>query len=221
MAETSVLSSGAPSGRKEERRQRKKREVNEDVEELAQALFVYWKTKDLLRTTALSCEDANELAEQAWLEEVDDATAELFRTAAAVQIVILGGEYIAPTKRRPQKYATAPTEHNRAECNPFLLYCRDHKENVREKGARGKGMMTLSGMWKQLPESEKEVYQQKARENKMRQRAADAALSPIKPAEGEPPEEETLTPTPRPLCESVELSGPIVKMDPPHDGGVE
>ena len=55
---------------------------------------------------------------------------------------------------------------NRAEYNPFLLYCKDHRENVREKGSRVKGMCTLSSMWKALGEEEKQKYVDMARQNK-------------------------------------------------------
>ncbi|KAL7719085.1 HMG box domain-containing protein [Entamoeba marina] len=152
---------------KKEKKNKKKKEVNEDVEEMALALFIYWKSKDLMRTGTYQYEEASEKAELMWKDETDDTTLELFRKAAAVQIVMLGGLYVAPKKR---KQARSDLERNRAECNPFLLYCKDHRENVREKGSRGKGMTTLSNMWKALPENEKEKYQELAKQNKSKEK---------------------------------------------------
>ncbi|ELP86913.1 hypothetical protein EIN_314720 [Entamoeba invadens IP1] len=152
---------------KEEKKPRKKKEVNEDVEEMAQALFIYWKSKELLRTNEYQYDDANEKAEELWHEEADEQTLDLFRKAAAVQIVMLGGEFVAQKKRRQAK---SEMDRNRAECNPFLLFCKDHRDNVREKGSRGKGMTTLSGMWKLLPDEEKEKYVTAAKQNKCKEK---------------------------------------------------
>ncbi|BFU26759.1 hypothetical protein EHI8A_002360 [Entamoeba histolytica HM-1:IMSS-B] len=152
---------------KEDKKLKKKKEINEDVEEMAQALFIYWKSKELMRSKDIQYEEANEKAELLWKDKIDDGTLELFRKAAAVQIVMLGGEFIAQKKKKIQKCSF---ERNRAECNPFLLFCKDHKENVREKGSRGKGMTTLSNMWKELPDSEKEKYLEIAKQNKSKER---------------------------------------------------
>ncbi|KAL7721090.1 HMG box domain-containing protein [Entamoeba marina] len=152
---------------KKEKKNKKKKGVNEDVEEMALALFIYWKSKDLMRTGTCQYEEACEKAELMWTNETDDTTMELFKKAAAVQIVMLGGEFTTQKKR---KQVRSDLERNRAECNPFLLYCKDHRENVREKGSRGKGMTTLSNMWKALPENEKEKYQELAKQNKSKEK---------------------------------------------------
>ena len=115
----------------------------------------------MVKKDTISIEEANEKAEQMW-EEAPEETKELFRRAAVVQDIMLGG---AMGKRRRHTKG-GEFAQNRAEYNPFLLYCRDHRENVREKGSRGKGMSTLSAMWKELPESEKEKYQELAKANK-------------------------------------------------------
>lgn len=176
-----------PVAVKEDRKQKKRKEVNEDVEEMAQALFIYWKVKELMKTGVCQYEEANERAESMWRHEMDDATLDLFRKAAAVQIVILGGEFIPQKKRKHQRN---DVERNRAECNPFLLFCKDHIENVREKGSRGKGMTTLSTMWKQLTDKEKEKYVEMAKQNKNREiiktgKLVESVIPP--PAQTEPP----------------------------------
>ena len=148
--------------------------ANEEVEEMAQALYIYWKSRELIKTEECDdYEEANERAEILWKEETNEKVLDDFRKAAAVQIVMLGGEVVANRKRKQNR---SEYGKNRAECNPFLLFCKDHKENVREKGSRGKGMTTLSNMWKDLPDSEKAKYIDIARENKAKELRTEADL---------------------------------------------
>ena len=151
-------------------KKKKKRETNnEEVEEMAQALYIYWKSRDIVKNGECDYEEANERAEIMWKSEENEKILDDFRKAAAVQIVMLGGEYIG---NKPKRHVRSEFGKNRAECNPFLLFCRDHRENVREKGSRGKGMITLSSMWKDLSFEEKNRYIEKAKLNK----AKDSAM---------------------------------------------
>ncbi|EAL50048.2 high mobility group box domain containing protein [Entamoeba histolytica HM-1:IMSS-B] len=176
---------------------KKKRDIaNEDVEEMAQALYIYWKSRDIVKAGECDYDEANERAEIMWKNEENEKILDDFRKAAAVQIVMLGGEYIGNKRKRQVR---SEFGKNRAECNPFLLFCRDHRENVREKGSRGKGMTTLSSMWKDLPETEKIRYVELAKTNKTKEIHVDN----VKPVVDDMP---TLTPIPQ---QSQEGIGPM------------
>ena len=149
-----------------QKKKKKKESNNEDVDELAQALFVYWKSREIMKEGECDYEEANDRAETIWKEETNEHLIETFKKAAAVQVVMLGGEYYGTKRRRQVK---SDYGKNRASSNPFLLYCKDHKENVREKGGRGKGMTTHSTMWKGLPEEEKLKYVEMAKTNKTKE----------------------------------------------------
>ncbi|GAB1224716.1 hypothetical protein ENUP19_0216G0035 [Entamoeba nuttalli] len=141
-------------------RKRKSAMYTEDIEELSHAVYIYWRAKEMVKTKEYEVDEANEKAEQMWAEETEEVR-ETFRRAAVVQDIMLGNAMGKKRRQGKSEYA-----QNRAEYNPFLLFCRDHRENVREKGSRGKGMSTLSSMWKQLPDEDKERYQELAKQNK-------------------------------------------------------
>ncbi|KAL7719416.1 HMG box domain-containing protein [Entamoeba marina] len=155
-------------------KKRKSSMYTEEIEELSHAVYIYWKAKEMVKTKEFDVDDANEKAEQMWADENEDVR-ETFRRAAVVQDIMLGNAMGKKRRQGKSEYA-----QNRAEYNPFLLYCRDHRENVREKGSRGKGMSTLSAMWKDLPESEKERYQEQAKANK----AKDSVKGETQPEQG-------------------------------------
>ncbi|KAL7714619.1 HMG box domain-containing protein [Entamoeba marina] len=178
-----------PLDREVPKKKKKRDSSNEEVEEMAQALFIYWKSRDIVRTGECDFDEANEKAELMWKEETNEHTLDAFRKAAAVQIVMLGGEYVGNKRRRQVK---SEFGKNRAECNPFLLFCKDHRENVREKGSRGKGMTTLSTMWKNLTEDEKTKYVEMAKTNKSKEIKNEANEVPfeqleMKPEQNQPP----------------------------------
>ncbi|ELP95182.1 hypothetical protein EIN_429580 [Entamoeba invadens IP1] len=161
-----VNPSGAETSQVQKKKTKKKEGGYEDVEEMAQALYIYWKSRDIARSGECDYEEANERAEFMWKNEANEKIIDEFKKAAAVQIVMLGGEYIGNKRKRQVKNEFGK---NRAECNPFLLFCKDHRENVREKGSRGKGMTTLSSMWKELSEDEKQRYIGRAKVNKTKE----------------------------------------------------
>ncbi|KAL7716808.1 HMG box domain-containing protein [Entamoeba marina] len=144
-------------------KKRKSSMYTEEIEELSHAVYIYWRAKEMVKTKEYEVDEANEKAEQMWADENEDVR-ETFRRAAVVQDIMLGNAMGKKKRQGKSEYA-----QNRAEYNPFLLYCRDHRENVREKGSRGKGM--------NLPESEKERYQEQAKTNK----AKDSVKSEIHP----------------------------------------
>ena len=146
----------------QERQERKRKSAmyTEEIEELSHAVYIYWKAKEMVKSKQIEVDEANERAEQMWTEETDEVR-EQFRRAAVVQDIMLGN---AMGKRK--RKGKLDNAQNRAEYNPFLLFCKDHKETVREKGSRGKGMTTLSSMWKSLPEEEKQRYIDQSRANK-------------------------------------------------------
>ena len=129
----------------------------------------------MVKAKELEVDEANEKAEQMWAEETEDLR-DLFRRAAVVQDIMLGNAMGKKRRQGKSEYA-----QNRAEYNPFLLFCKDHRENVREKGSRGKGMSTLSSMWKDLPEEEKGKYLDLAKANKAKDssKTADASASTV------------------------------------------
>ncbi|ELP88356.1 hypothetical protein EIN_227890 [Entamoeba invadens IP1] len=153
-------------------RKRKPSMYTEEIEELSHAVYIYWRAKEMVKTKEYEVDEANEKAEQMWASESEDIR-ETFRRAAVVQDIMLGNAM--GKKRRQGKSEFA---QNRAEYNPFLLFCKDHRENVREKGSRGKGMSTLSQMWKDLPETDKEKYQEQAKQNKAKEISAKSDVPP-------------------------------------------
>ena len=146
---------------------RKKTMYTEDVEELAHAVYIFWKAREMVKNKEFEIEEANNRAETMWLNENED-TRDIFKRAAVVQEIMLGN--VLSKKKHPSK---SDVSLNRANSNPFLLFCKDHRENVREKGSRGKGMTTLSQMWKDLPQSEKDKYIKLAKDNKDKETATD------------------------------------------------
>ena len=154
---------------------RKKTMYTEDVEELAHAVYIFWKAREMVKNKEFEIEEANNRAETMWLNENED-TRDIFKRAAVVQEIMLGN--VLSKKKHPNK---SDCSANRANANPFLLFCKDHKDAVREKGSRGKGMSTLSQMWKKLPEGEREKYIKQAKENKEKEGQKDKSVSAEQP----------------------------------------
>ncbi|EKE40032.1 hypothetical protein ENUP19_0209G0005 [Entamoeba nuttalli] len=149
-----------------EKKERKKRKGDhksdrreEMLKEIAQEIYIRWKVRKLLREQSYDVERAEKKAERRWRKETADVT-RLFYKAAIMENTMLGDEESLGRKKKKEAKI-------KEDCHPYLLFCKEHREQLGTK-YNGKEVLTiLSEMWKKLDPVEKDKYNLLAKKNKM------------------------------------------------------
>ncbi|KAL7714617.1 hypothetical protein QTN25_007920 [Entamoeba marina] len=147
---------------KKKRKNEHRPEHREDMlKEIAQEIYIRWKVRKLVKERGYNEERAEKKAEKRWKKETADVT-RLFYKAAIMENTMLGDEDVFTKKRKKE----AKIKEN---CHPYLLFCKEHREQLSNKH-NGKDILTiLSSMWKKLDPSEKAKYVDSAKRNKLLQ----------------------------------------------------
>ena len=96
--------------------------------------------------------------ERRWKKESNDIV-KLYLKAAMLENAMLGENEVMVRKKKKETKI-------REECHPYLLFCKEHREEL-ANGYNGKDVLSvLSDMWKKLDPVEKEKYTEKAKRNK-------------------------------------------------------
>ncbi|ELP93344.1 hypothetical protein EIN_057290 [Entamoeba invadens IP1] len=131
----------------------------ENLKEIAQEIYIRWKTRKLIRERNYDDDRAEKKAEKRWRKETAEVT-RLFYKAAILENTMLGDdETIGKKKKKEAKI--------KEDCHPYLLFCKEHREELSSK-YNGKEVLTiLSEMWKKLDPLEKNRYVESAKKNKL------------------------------------------------------
>ncbi|BFU18316.1 high mobility group box domain containing protein [Entamoeba histolytica HM-1:IMSS-B] len=153
-----------------EEKKRKKitvKEKNErregELTDLARGIYMKWKGRELVRENpTLTMKIAEERALELWETEQEDVIQTYFKTAI-IENVLLGEEGYSIKKKKNDGMK------RKEEWHPYLLFCKEHREELKQEGVSGNEVMTmLSDKWKALSEDERSHYSELAKENKKR-----------------------------------------------------
>ncbi|ELP90028.1 hypothetical protein EIN_403620 [Entamoeba invadens IP1] len=142
-----------------EKSERREGELND----LAKAIYMKWKGREYLREApTLTMKQAEERASAVWDTEPEDITQRYYKTAI-IENVLLGEDgYLFKKKKNDGM-------KRKEEWHPYLLFCKQHREELKQEGVSGNEVMAmLSDKWKSLTEEERGNYAEQARINKQR-----------------------------------------------------
>lgn len=142
------------------------------LKELAEEIYIRWKVKkmkekhekemkDKLMEEKLEFDElkAEKKAEKRWRKETADTT-RLFYKAAMLENTMLGDDEMLFRKKKKEAKI-------KEDCHPYLLFCKEHREQLGNK-YNGKEVLTLlSDRWKKLDQTERNKYIDMAKKNKM------------------------------------------------------
>ena len=134
-----------------------------EIADLAKAIYIKWKGKEIHKENPTSplieCEKRASLN---WDNEPDEVTQVYFKTAV-MENVLLGDDCGMYKKK------TKEVNKRKEDWHPYLLFCKEHREELKNDNVSGNDVMTmLSEKWKSLPDEERARYGMIARENKKR-----------------------------------------------------
>ena len=134
-----------------------------EIADLAKSIYIKWKGREIHKENpAVSILECEKRAAMNWDAETDDVTQAYFKTAL-MENVLLGEETYMFKKKK------AEGSKRKEEWHPYLLFCKEHREELRSQNVSGNDVMTiLSEKWKALPEEERARYAGIAKENKRR-----------------------------------------------------
>ena len=162
-----------------DRKPRKKRtdtkpeQRDEQLKDLALEIYIRWKLRKMqekhfkdVQERIERGEEVVEFAEEQsikkierrWKKESADVV-KLYLKAAMMENAMLGEDVVMVRKKKKETKI-------KEECHPYLLFCKEHREEI-ANGYTGKDVLSvLSDMWKKLDPVEKEKYAEKAKKNK-------------------------------------------------------
>nr|BAN41473.1 hypothetical protein [Entamoeba invadens] len=131
----------------------------ENLKEIAQEIYVRWKTRKLVKERSYDLERAEKKAEKRWKKETAEVT-RLFYKAAIMENTVLGDEESIGKKRKKEAKI-------KEDCHPYLLFCKEHRDELSAKYGGKEVLSVLSEMWKKLGPEEKNKYIEVAEKNKL------------------------------------------------------
>ena len=100
--------------------------------------------------------------EKKW-KKISSENKMLYEQLAYIEMVFLGNFCVMKKKRKQD------TSRRKEDWHPYLLFCKQNRENVISEGISGSSVMKkLSFLWKNLSEKEKEKYVIEAKQNKQK-----------------------------------------------------
>ena len=136
----------------------KRPKVEEEIKRISQEIYIRWKSNKLMRERNYTHEQAIHKSEERWKKESAEVT-RLFYKAAVIENTILGDEDIT-TRKKKRETKRKENQH------PYLLFCKENREEVAKKFKPKEVLTELSKMWKALSEDEKQKYIVMAKRNK-------------------------------------------------------
>ncbi|ELP87126.1 hypothetical protein EIN_496710 [Entamoeba invadens IP1] len=140
----------------------KEREEIQEAErvEIAEAIFVRWKTRKLMKERDIEYQTAKTKAQSKWSKLSDDKIQKFYRIAT-IECHLLNEDGLSGKKK------IGDISKRKEEYHPYLLFCKENREKVKEEGFTGNEIMKhLSELWKEMPEDKKKKYQDLALQNR-------------------------------------------------------
>ena len=140
---------------------RERQEQQEQVKlEIAQLIYIRWKVRKLLSEKQMTLEKARAKAQAKW-NKLDEEKMTKFYRIASIECHMLNEDESLGKKKK------VDISKRKEENHPYLLFCKDNRDKVRNEGHSGNDVMkVLSDMWKSLPENEKNRYIDLAKKNR-------------------------------------------------------
>ncbi|KAL7712568.1 HMG box domain-containing protein [Entamoeba marina] len=122
-----------------------------NASQITKAIYIRWKTNKLVNERQMDLAKAKTKALSKWKKITDEKKQQYYKIACIECHLLNDGDAI---KRKE-------------ECHPYLLFCKEHRDEVKAQGNNGNEVMKiLSNKWNALSPKERKAYKDKATENK-------------------------------------------------------
>ncbi|EKE41176.1 hypothetical protein ENUP19_0172G0022 [Entamoeba nuttalli] len=140
-------------------REREESQEQEKIE-IAQAIYIRWKTKKLINERLLTPEKAKAKATAKW-SKLDEDKMQKFYKVASIECHLLNEDGTYGKRKK------GDITKRKEEYHPYLLFCKENRDRVKAEGHTGNEIMKyLSNMWKAMSEDERKKYKDLAQHNK-------------------------------------------------------